>query len=204
MRGKTGNLGIGFLAIAAAFIIGYSAVKNKSIAEVVFMREGKEPESAKVKANAEPVPTSEGAPSAPYPPAIEAAIAYASSISGRFDYAWGGGHKKIGWPSKGGLNGPGGRPVLGFDCSGAVSGVLHAAGFLNAPKTSGELESWGVSGRGKFLTVFANADHTFMSIGWGSDKRWFGTGHIGKGGGGPEWGNHDDTVSYKVRHWPRY
>jgi hypothetical protein len=51
-----------------------------------------------------------------------------------------------------------------YDCSGSISYVFAAAGLLNTTVTSGELESWGAPGRGKWITIFANAGHTFMYI----------------------------------------
>lgn len=194
------NMGMGFIALVVAGLLGYSAIKGKSITDTVFLREGSAPEGsgAGTSEGGTAVATAEGAPTGNYPKQIQQMIAFASSISGKYDYAWGGGHQTIGQPSPGGLNGSGGRIVTGFDCSGAVSGVLHAAGLLSHPLTSGELTKWGVSGKGKYATVYCNAEHTFMRIG----NKWFGTGHIGKGGGGPEWGNHDQTVTYEARHWP--
>ena len=53
---------------------------------------------------------------------------------------------------------------LGYDCSGSVSYVLHAAGLLGRPRDSGELMRWGQPGRGRWITVYANAGHTFMII----------------------------------------
>lgn len=195
------NMGIGFIALAGAFIIGYSVFTGKSIADVIFLREGTTEPQNTTGENVG-VSTSTGAPQGQYPAPIERMIQFANSISDKYDYAWGGGHQTIGQPSQGGLNGPGGRIVTGFDCSGAVSGVLHAAGLLNTPETSGQLMSWGVSGRGKYHTVFCNPDHTFMLIGAGKDAKWFGTGVLGLGGGGPKWGNHDQTVTYAARHYP--
>ena len=196
------NMGMGFIALVIAGLLGYSTIKGKSITDTIFLREDAAPEGGASAGEAAGVPTSTGAPTGSYPPQIMAAIAFANSISDQWDYAWGGRHQAIGQPSPGGLNGSGGRTVTGFDCSGAVSGVLHAMGVLKTPLTSGALEKWGISGRGKYHTVFCNTDHTFMLIGAGKDKKWFGTGHIGKGGGGPRWGNHDQTVTYEARHWP--
>ena len=51
-----------------------------------------------------------------------------------------------------------------YDCSGSVSYALHGGGLLNATLTSGMLEHWGVHGRGKYITVYANAGHTFMVV----------------------------------------
>lgn len=80
-----------------------------------------------------------------------------------FPYVWGGGH--------GSFSGP-------YDCSGAVSAVLHSAGLLSAPLVSGALASWGKPGSGP-LTVFANAGHTFMSLA----GKFFGTSGSNPGGG---------------------
>lgn len=201
MKGRS-DLGIGFTALVAAFIVGYSVFQGKSVADVVFMRKGTSPANAAASSEEPQAAANSGAPQGNFPAQIQHMIAFANTISGRYDYAWGGGHQTIGQPSQGGLNGPGGRTVTGFDCSGAVSGVLHAAGLLKTPLTSGELMKWGVSGPGKYHTVYCNPDHTFMYIGQKGKGAWFGTGHIGKGGGGPSWGNHDQTVTYASRHWP--
>ena len=52
----------------------------------------------------------------------------------------------------------------GYDCSGSVSYVLHAAGLLTTPEDSGELESWGVKGLGQWITVYTNPAHAFLEI----------------------------------------
>jgi hypothetical protein len=66
-------------------------------------------------------------------------------------YVWGGGHGK--WKSR------------GYDCSGAVSYVLHAAGLLRRPMTSGSLGSrWGAPGTGQWITVFGNSGHAYMIV----------------------------------------
>jgi hypothetical protein len=193
MKGKS-DLGIGFTALVAALIIG-------SITDTVFLRET--PASPENAAAAEPQSTtSSKAPRGNYPAPIQKLIGWCNSVDGKYDYAWGGGHVQIGQASPGGLNGSGGRTVTGYDCSGTVSGALHAGGLLNTPLVSGDLMRWGVAGPGKYLTVYANPDHTFMYVGEKGHGEWFGTGSLGKGGGGPEWGNHDQTVAYAARHWP--
>jgi hypothetical protein len=85
--------------------------------------------------------------SAPY--SVVRAIQAANRIHRR-TYIWGGGHRSF--------------KAKGYDCSGAVSYVLHAAGVLSAPLVSGQLASWGVSGPGSWITVFANRTHTYMYI----------------------------------------
>jgi hypothetical protein len=83
------------------------------------------------------------------PAAVGAAIAAANHIAGR-PYVWGGGH--LGWRSR------------GYDCSGAVGYVLHAAGLLDVTMVSGQLAGWGTAGLGHWITVYANADHVYMTI----------------------------------------
>jgi hypothetical protein len=51
-----------------------------------------------------------------------------------------------------------------YDCSGSVSYALAAGGLLGAPETSGELESWGAPGPGRYISVYANAGHTYMYV----------------------------------------
>ena len=65
-------------------------------------------------------------------------------------YIYGGGHGK--WND------------AGYDCSGSVSYVLHAAGLLNTSMDSGEFMSWGHSGRGAWITVYTNPGHAFIEI----------------------------------------
>lgn len=51
-----------------------------------------------------------------------------------------------------------------YDCSGSVGYALHGAGLLDRTVTSGDLESWGTAGAGSWLTVYANAGHTFLVV----------------------------------------
>jgi hypothetical protein len=83
------------------------------------------------------------------PFAVQRAIAAANRIRTR-PYIWGGGHRSF--KSK------------GYDCSGAVSYVLHAAGLLPSPLPSGPLMRWGLPGTGSWITVYANAGHAYMVI----------------------------------------
>ncbi len=52
----------------------------------------------------------------------------------------------------------------GYDCSGAVSFVLHAAGLLPVSMDSGEFMSWGHTGRGQWVTIYTNPGHAFIEI----------------------------------------
>jgi cell wall-associated NlpC family hydrolase len=84
------------------------------------------------------------------PPAVQSAIAAANAIH-TMPYRWGGGHRTF-FDS-------------GYDCSGAVSYVLHAAGLLASPMTSGGLaQSWGSPGKGRWITVYGNASHVYMIV----------------------------------------
>ena len=67
------------------------------------------------------------------PPAVQAAIAAGNRISG-LPYAYGGGH---------------GRGIASaYDCSGAASYVLQAAGALRSPMPSSGFRKYGESGHG--------------------------------------------------------
>lgn len=53
-----------------------------------------------------------------------------------------------------------------YDCSSAVSYVLHAGGaFGEYAEGSGELESYGEPGPGRYVSIYANAAHAFMYVG---------------------------------------
>jgi cell wall-associated NlpC family hydrolase len=101
------------------------------------------------------------------PPAVKAAIAAANSISAT-PYVWGGGHGA--WISS------------GYDCSGAVSFALYGAGLLDRPLTSGDLESYGEPGPGRWITIYASPTHTYAEI---AGLRWDTVGDAQ--GTGPRW-----------------
>jgi cell wall-associated NlpC family hydrolase len=99
----------------------------------------------------------------------------------RLPYVWGGGH--------------GSFAASGYDCSGSVSYVLHAGGLLAAPEDSGALESFGVAGKGRHVTIYANGGHAFMVI----DGRRFDT--IALQETGTRWSRMiGDTSGYVARH----
>jgi cell wall-associated NlpC family hydrolase len=81
----------------------------------------------------------------------------------------------------------------GYDCSGSVSYVLHAAGLLSAPEDSTALESYGAPGPGQYITIYANAGHAWMSI----DGRAFDT--VGLSETGSRWGG-GEYAGFVVRH----
>jgi hypothetical protein len=53
---------------------------------------------------------------------------------------------------------------VGYDCSGSVSYVLHAAGLVDTPMDSSEFMSWGHNGLGRWITVYSNPGHAFVQI----------------------------------------
>jgi cell wall-associated NlpC family hydrolase len=83
------------------------------------------------------------------PEAVKQIIEAGNGIA-RTPYLWGGGHGK--WQD------------TGYDCSGSVSFALAAAGLLNSPLASGPLMSWGEAGKGKWVTIYANAGHVFLVV----------------------------------------
>jgi hypothetical protein len=131
---------------------------------------------AKLRKNGKAIPP-KGAPKR-----VVRAIKYANKIR-RTKYVWGGGHASF--QSK------------GYDCSGAVSYMLHGARMLKSPLTSGSLAHWGKKKRGKWITVYANSGHTYAVV---AGLRW-----DTSGGPGPRW--HKDMRSrrgYTVRHYRGY
>jgi hypothetical protein len=124
------------------------------------------------------------------PPAVQAAIAAGNQIRS-MPYKWGGGHRTF--------------YDTGYDCSGAVSYVLHAAGMLTSPMTSGGLAtSWGILGKGWWITVFANPSHTYMKV---AGLR-FDTSAVGEKlnqGSGPRWRKTKRKPrGYAIKHFPLY
>jgi len=53
----------------------------------------------------------------------------------------------------------------GYDCSGSVSYVLYKAGLLSSsPDVSGDFESYGRRGAGRWITVWGSGAHAFMEV----------------------------------------
>jgi hypothetical protein len=52
----------------------------------------------------------------------------------------------------------------GYDCSGSVSYVLHAAGLLKVSMDSSDFEGWDRKGLGEWITVYTNPAHAFVEI----------------------------------------
>jgi cell wall-associated NlpC family hydrolase len=135
---------------------------------------------------------SDGTATAPAnaPAAVQAMIAAGNRII-HTSYCYAGGHGS--WNSS------------CYDCSGAVGYVLHAAGMLSSPEPSGSMESFGSSGPGRWVSVYADSGHAFIVIaGRAFDTADYGGPNI-PSGTGPRWrsdptGNLQDGGGYVVRH----
>jgi hypothetical protein len=87
------------------------------------------------------------------PAAVKRAIAAGNQLVAK-PYLYGGGH---------------GQPLStlapAYDCSGATSYILHAAGIFGLyAEDSTELESYGQPGPGAWMTVYANSGHVFIAV----------------------------------------
>ena len=104
------------------------------------------------------------------PAEVQAAIAEANAIVGR-PYIWGGGHRSF--------------TSRGYDCSGAVSYLLHGGGLLDSPLDSSSFMRWGAAGRGQWITVWTNPSHAFVEVaGLRLDTS---AAEDPRGGMGPQW-----------------
>lgn len=117
------------------------------------------------------------------PLAVKRAIEAGNRLQNK-PYIYGGGHRSFN--------------DRGYDCSGTTSYVLHHAGYLERPTTSGSFMKFGKSGRGKWITVYARRGHVFMEIaGLRLD-----TGYNGQGKG-PRWSTRPrPTKGTVARHPP--
>ena len=83
------------------------------------------------------------------PEEVRAIIEAGNAIATK-PYKYGGGHSR--WNDS------------GYDCSGSVSYVLHAAGLLDRALDSTGFMSSGERGRGTWVTVRSNPDHAYMIV----------------------------------------
>jgi len=99
-------------------------------------------------------------------------------------YVWGGGHGD--WKDK------------GYDCSGAVSFVLHGAGLLDYSLDSSGFMKWGEPGRSDWVSIYASKEHAYMVV---AGLR-FDTSYITDGDrSGPGWSTYQRPAKgFKVRH----
>jgi hypothetical protein len=52
----------------------------------------------------------------------------------------------------------------GYDCSGTVSFALHGGALLSVPEDSTEFEGFGSHGVGRWVSIFANGGHAYMTV----------------------------------------
>jgi hypothetical protein len=131
----------------------------------------------------------------------------------RIPYVYGGGHGATFGPSGannlgGGLPNFGNAIKAGLDCSGAVSWALGggAANLLDHPYDTTGLEYWGVSGEGKYFTVWVRSvpdGHTFIEFTLPGKKPEIFVAHrpgtiVGFGSES----HASSTGNWKPRHWP--
>jgi cell wall-associated NlpC family hydrolase len=83
------------------------------------------------------------------PAAVQAIIWAGNQIIG-LPYIYGGGHQSFNSP--------------GYDCSGTVSYALHGASLLATPEDSSEFMAWGLHGVGRWVTIFSNPGHAYMTV----------------------------------------
>jgi len=88
-------------------------------------------------------------PPADAPPKIRAAIRAGNQIAKR-PYKWGGGHGRL--------------RDSGYDCSGSISYALRKAGLMSYALNSTGFMGWGRRGKGRWITIRANAGHAYMII----------------------------------------
>jgi cell wall-associated NlpC family hydrolase len=83
-------------------------------------------------------------------PAAVQEIVWAGNQLIGLPYIYGGGHASFVSP--------------GYDCSGTVSFALHGANLLATPEDSSEFETWGSHGVGRWVTIFSNPGHAYMTV----------------------------------------
>lgn len=119
----------------------------------------------------------------PGAPAAVAQVIAAGNAIATLPYVYGGGHASF--------------HADGYDCSGSVSYALAAAGLVTSPMVSGDFETWGDPGPGRWITVYANAGHVWMEVaGWRFDT-------VALAEGGTRWSRGGgEFAGFVVRHPP--
>jgi len=118
------------------------------------------------------------------PPDVQIAVAAGNRIAG-LPYVYGAGHTSAEFDSA-------------YDCSGAASFVLRAAGLLDSPMPSLAFRHYGADGPGNWITIYARRDHVFMVIaGLRFDTGW--TGSVSRG---PRWTTRSRPTDGAVERHP--
>ena len=171
----TMTLGAALLVTVAFFLlVSASAVAGGGLST--------QPTKSGTPGKATLLPNGKAIPPDNAPKRVVKAIKAANEIR-KTKYVWGGGH--------------GSFESKGYDCSGAVSYMLHGARMLKTPMTSGSLASWGKKKKGKWITVYANSGHTYAMV---AGLRW-----DTSGGPGPRWHKSKRSrAGFTVRHYKGY
>ncbi|MGZ8634563.1 MAG: hypothetical protein ACXWZZ_12035 [Solirubrobacteraceae bacterium] len=122
----------------------------------------------------------------PAAPSRVAAIINAANSVAHKPYVYGGGHGRLADET---------FVDSAYDCSGSVSFALAAAGLVDRPMDSSTLARYGRPGRGRWVTIYANGGHAFMTVaGLRFDTS-------GRHAGGSRWQAQPRTVAgFTVRH----
>jgi cell wall-associated NlpC family hydrolase len=136
------------------------------------------------------LPDGQAAAPAGAPAAVTGIIAAGNQIVGK-PYLYGGGH---------GL--PLDQVAPAYDCSGSVEHLLYGGGLLpvSYDAASGALESFGRPGPGRWVTIYASADHVFMYV---AGLRWDTHNAAGPGDGSAGIGWHPlvrSAAGFVARH----
>jgi hypothetical protein len=117
------------------------------------------------------------------PATVKQVIAAANSIA-TTPYEYAGGHGS--WSSS------------GYDCSGSVGFALHGGGLLSQTEDSGQMESYGAPGAGRWITLYANAGHVYANIA----GLWFDTAAQSSSSNDDRWSTHRASPAggFVVRH----
>jgi hypothetical protein len=124
------------------------------------------------------------------PPAVKGMIAAGNGIAGK-PYVYGGGH---------GL--PLSEIAPSYDCSSSVDHLLYGGGLVPPAfdATSGALESFGLPGPGRWVTIYASFDHVFVYV---AGMRWDTWNAAGSGDGSAGIGWHPlirSSAGFVARH----
>lgn len=116
------------------------------------------------------------------PEKVLMAVAAGNRIAG-LPYRYGGGHAQ--------------ENDSAYDCSGSASFVLREAGLMNGSMPSSSFRHYGESGPGRWISVYARHDHTFLVV----EGLRFDTGYRGSDARGPAWTTRGrPTTGAVVRH----
>ena len=143
-----------------------------------------EPAPAQPATGEKAVLNADGTATAPEsaPDVVKAVIAAGNRIIDK-PYKYGGGHGR--WEDS------------GYDCSGSMSYALHGGGLLDEALTSSGFSSWGVAGKGAWITTYGSGGHSYMVV---AGLR-FDTGYNDGDSDGPDWSTKMRPGSgYTARH----